>query len=54
MASSEGNVMDDEFTYSPGWCPICGDPEEVCEMYGGHPDILETIKFEMREEENQS
>jgi hypothetical protein len=20
--------------YSPGWCPICGDPESVCSLYG--------------------
>jgi hypothetical protein len=20
--------------YSPGWCPICGDPQSVCDAYG--------------------
>jgi hypothetical protein len=24
-----------EDNYSPGWCPFCGDPESVCEAYGG-------------------
>lgn len=40
--------MSEDFEYSPGWCPICGDPESVCEAYGGHPDIEVSIGLQAR------
>lgn len=26
--------MDDDVILSPGWCPLCGEPQTICDSYG--------------------
>lgn len=53
-AYEEEYETDDEedAAYSPGWCPLCGDPETAC-LCGAYPDDEMDEWRDDNEEESQ-
>ena len=39
--------MSNEDEYQPGWCPICKEPEQICDAYGLCPGAKDEKQVDM-------